>query len=163
MLDVLEADYGERKRLDVEHEGQKDEYEYQNLQESLLVSYVMPKNSRMSLLKPIMSALFADGSPSSQAIYKEVFKKENKIASKNNKKRKRARIDLDNDNFGDYDEDESTGGSEPPTPEHLRSLAMEDDNSTALWTTSSLAETIPLRLRLFALVSDINVQPVSHH
>lgn len=157
MLDVLEADYGERKRLDVEHEGQKDEYEYQNLQESLLVSYVMPKNSRMSPLKPIMSALFADGSPSSQAIYKEVFKKENKIASKNNKKRKRARIDLDNDNYGDYDEDESTGGSEPPTPEHLRSLAMEDDNSAALWTTSSLAETIPLRLRLFALVCDTNI------
>lgn len=153
MLDVLEADYEERKRVDIEQEGQKDKYEYQNLQESLLVSYVMPKNSRMSPLKPIMSALFADGSPSSQAIYTEVFKKENKIASKNNKKRKRGRVDLENDNFGDYDDDESTGGSEPPTPEHLRTLAMEDDNSAALWTTSSLTETISLRLRLFALVS----------
>ncbi|KUI55586.1 hypothetical protein VP1G_02978 [Cytospora mali] len=154
MLDVLEADYEERRQLDIEREGQKEKYEYQNLQESLLVSYVMPKNSRMSPIKPIMSALFADGSPSSQAIYKEVFKKENKIASKNNKKRKRGRVDLDNDVFGDYDDDESTGGSEPPTPEHLRSLALVDDNSTALWTTSSLAETIPLRLRLFVLLSN---------
>ncbi|KUI64553.1 hypothetical protein VM1G_00851 [Cytospora mali] len=154
MLDVLEADYEERRRLDMEREGQKEKYEYQNLQESLLVSYVMPKNSRMSPIKPIMSALFADGSPSSQAIYKEVFKKEHKIASKNNKKRKRGRVDLDNDVFGDYDDDESTGGSEPPTPEHLRSLALEDDNPTALWTTSSLTETIPFRLRLFVLLSN---------
>lgn len=153
MLDVLEADYEERRRLDLEREGEMRAYEFHNLRESLLVSYVTPKNSRMSPLKPIMSALFADGSPSSQAIYKEVFIQENKIASHNTKKRKRGRVDLENDNFGDYDDDESTGGSEPPTPEHLRSLAIEDDNSAVLWATSSLAETIPIRLRLFALVS----------
>lgn len=155
MLDVIEADYEERKRLDQEREGEKEKYEYQNLRESLLVSYVTPKNSRVSLLKPIMSALFADGSPSSQAIYREVFKQENKIASQNTKKRKRGRVDLENDIFGDYDDDESTGGSEPPTPEHLRSLTIADDNSAVLWATSSLAETISLRLRLFTLVSNM--------
>lgn len=152
MVDVLEADYKERKWLDLEREGSQEEYEYELLQESLLVSYVVPKNSRVSALKPIISALFADGNTSSQAIFKEVFTRENKVASKSSKKRKRDRVDLENDKFGDYDDDSSTGGSEPPTPEHLRVLAMDVKNDTALWTGSSLLETIPLRLRLFALV-----------
>lgn len=152
MVDVLESDYKERKRLDVEREGSQDSYEYQLLQESLLVSYVMPRNSRVSPLKPIMSALFADGNTSSQAIFKEVFTRENKVASKSSKKRKRDRVDLENDKFGDYDDDSSTGGSEPPTPEHLRVLTMDVKNDTALWTSTSLLETVPLRLRLFNLV-----------
>lgn len=152
MVDVLEADYEERKRLDVEREGSQEPCEYQLLQESLLVSYIMPKNSRVSPVKPIISALFADGSTSSQAIFKEVFARENKVASKSSKKRKRDRVDLENDKFGDYDDDSSTGGSEPPTPEHLRVLAMDVKNDTALWTGSSLLETISLRQRLFALV-----------
>lgn len=152
MVDVLEADYEERKRLDVEREGSQEPCEYQLLQESLLVSYIMPKNSRVSPVKPIISALFADGSTSSQAIFKEVFARENKVASKSSKKRKRDRVDLENDKFGDYDDDSSTGGSEPPTPEHLRVLTMDVKNETALWTGTSLLETIPLRQRLFALV-----------
>ncbi|KAI3399383.1 hypothetical protein diail_7110 [Diaporthe ilicicola] len=154
MVDVLEADYQERKRLDVEREGVKESYDYQLLQESLLVSYMMPKNSRVSPLKPIISALFADGSTSSQAIFKEVFTKEQKVASKSSKKRKRDRVDLENDKFGDYDDDSSTGGSEPPTPEHLQMLAMDVENDTVLWTNSSILDTIPLRQRLFALLSD---------
>ncbi|KAH8781217.1 hypothetical protein F5883DRAFT_539634 [Diaporthe sp. PMI_573] len=154
MVDVLEADYRERKRLDIEREGASESYEYQLLQESLLVSYVVPKNSRVSPLKPIISALFADGNTSSQAIFKEVFTRENKVPSKTNKKRKRDRVDLENDRFGDYDDDSSTGGSEPPTPEHLRMLALDVKNDTALWTGSSLLDTIPLRLRLFALLSE---------
>ena len=154
MVDVLEADYKERKRLDVEREGFQETYDYELLQESLLVSYVMPKNSRVSPLKPIISALFADGNTSSQAIFREVFTRENKVASKSSKKRKRDRVDIENDKFGDYDDDSSTAGSEPPTPEHLRVLTMDVKNDTALWTGSSLLETIPLRLRLFALVHD---------
>ncbi|KAJ0116352.1 hypothetical protein J7T55_007331 [Diaporthe amygdali] len=153
MVDVLEEDYRERKRLDIAREGAQESYEYQLLQESLLVSYVMPKNGRVSPLKPIISALFADGSTSSQAIFKEVFTRENKVASKSSKKRKRDRVDLENDKFGDYDDDSSTGGSEPPTPEHLRMLKLDVKNETTLWTGSSLLETIPLRLRLFKLLS----------
>lgn len=152
MVDVLEADYRERKRLDVEGEGSQESYEYRLLRESLLMSYVVPKNSRVSALKPIISALFADGNTSSQAVFKEVFTRENKVASKSSKKRKRDRVDIENDKFGDYDDDSSTGGSEPPTPEHLRVLAMDVKNDTALWTGSSLLDTVPLRLRLFALV-----------
>ena len=158
MVDVLEEDYKERKRLDIEREGSQESNEYQLLHESLLVSYMMPKNSRVSPLKPIISALFADGNTSSQTIFKEVFTRENKVASKSSKKRKRDWVDLENDKFGDYDDDSSTGGSEPPTPEHLRMLAMDVKNDTALWTGSSLLETITLRLRLFTLVRDSHTQ-----
>lgn len=151
MLDVLEADYGERRRLDRERDAKEENHEFRMVQDSLLVSYITPKNSRSSPVKPIMSALFADGGSSSTAIYKEVFKNETMVASKTSKKRKRHHVDLENDNFGDYDDDSSTGGSEPPTPEHQRTAARTVDDSVP-WTSSSLAETIPLRLRLFAMV-----------
>lgn len=154
MLDVLEADYDERRRLDREREGSKDDelYDYQMLKESLLVSYIAPKNSRLSPLKPIMSSLFAEGGPASVTIYDEVFKNETKIASRSSKKRKRHHVDLENDDFGDYDDDSSSGCSEPPTPEHQRTSAKKVADHVP-WTSSSLAETIPLRLRLFGLVS----------
>lgn len=154
VVDVLEADYKERKRLDEESAGKNQHCEYALLQESLLFAYIMPKSSRSSPVKPVMSALFADGSSSSTSIYKEVFKNETKVASKATKKRKRG-LDLDKDNFGDYDDDSSTGGSEPPTPEHRRTSArMVDD--VVPWASSSLMETVPLRLRLFALVSKVS-------
>lgn len=170
MLDVLEADYDERRRLDREHEGEEDDEgddeercrEYRMLQDSLLVSYIMPKNSRSSPIKPILSALFADGSSSSTSIYAEVFKNETKVASKSTKKRKRYHVDLENDNFGDYDDDSSTGGSEPPTPEHQRTSAKMVDDSIP-WTHSALAETIPFRLRLFALVSLSSMSIAFYH
>lgn len=170
MLDVLEADYDERRRLDREREGEEDDEgddeercrEYRMLQDSLLVSYIMPKNSRSSPIKPILSALFADGSSSSTSIYAEVFKNETKVASKSTKKRKRYHVDLENDNFGDYDDDSSTGGSEPPTPEHQRTSAKMVDDSIP-WTHSALAETIPFRLRLFALVSLSSMSNAFYH
>lgn len=157
MLDVLEADYEERRRLDAERDASQEEnHEFRRMvQDSLLVSYIAPKNSRSSPVKPIMSALFADGGASSTSIYKEVFKKETMVASKTSQKRKRHRVDLENDNFGDYDEDSSTGGSEPPTPQHQRTAAKMVDDSVP-WTTSTMVETIPLRLRLFAMVSPPN-------
>lgn len=168
MLDVLELDYDERRQSDLEREGfgdgpdeDEDDDDHAGeqvpreclmLQDSLLASYIMPRNSRSSPLKPIISSLFADGGPSSTSIYTEVFKNETKVASKSSKKRKRHHVDLENDNFGDYDEDSSTGGSEPPTPEHQRTSARVIDESVP-WTNSALGETITFRLRLFALVS----------
>lgn len=151
MLDVLEADYEERKRLDQERERKQQCHDYRMLQQSLLVYYIAPKNSRINPVRPIMSALFADGNLSSMSIYKEIFTKETKVASKNSKKRKHDRLDLDNDNFGDYDDDSSTGGSEPPTPEHQRTSAK--GKCSISWADTAIAETIPLRLRVFALVS----------
>lgn len=151
MLDVLEEDFEERKRLDQERQRTEPCQEHQMLQESLLVSYISPKNSRSNPVRFIMSALFADGDKSSLSIYKETFPKETKIASRSNKKRKHHRLDMDNDDFGDWGDDSSTGGSEPPTPENQRVSAK--GNHPVSWADTALAETIPLRLRVFALVS----------
>lgn len=151
MLDVLEADYEERTRLDQER-GRKEHFEEHGmLKESLLMSYVAPRNHRSNPLRSIVTALFADGNPSSRAIFTEVFSKETKVASKNKKKRKHSRINLDNDEFGDYDDDSSTGGSEPPTPENQRT--SEKGLYSTSWADTALAESIPLRHRVFALVS----------
>lgn len=149
MIDVLENDYEERKRLDEECDGNSEHCEYKMLRDSLLVSYITPKSSRSSQVKPIMSALFADGGSSSTMIFKEVFKDEAKVASKTVKKRKR--VDLDKDDFGDYADDSSSGGSQPPTPERKHTTERSADDDVP-WTSSSLTDTIPLRLRLFALV-----------
>lgn len=152
MVDVLDEDYLERKRLDAEQQNDKDCPSFLMVRNSLLVSYIAPKNTRSSPLKAILCALFADGSASSTSTFREVFKNETKVASTTSKKRKRHHVDLENDNFGDYDEDSSTGGSEPPTPEHQRTQSRIVDESVP-WTSTSLAETIPLRLRLFEQVS----------
>ncbi|CAN8096402.1 unnamed protein product [Discula destructiva] len=151
LVDVLEDDYGERTRLDEENAGGSQPCDYSLLRDSLLVSYIAPRSSRSSPARPIMNALFADGSSSSALIFKEVFRNETKVASKSNKKRKRG-LDLEKDDFGDYADDSSSGGSQPPTPEHQRTNARKVDDAVP-WTSSALMETIPLRLRLFALLS----------
>lgn len=159
MVDVLEDDYEERKRLDEESANERtrlgeesEECEYKLLRNSLLVSYLSPNSGRSTQLRPIMNALFADGSESSTKIFKEIFQNEAKVKSKATKKRKR--VDFDKDDFGDYADDSSSGGSQPPTPEYDRTAAMTIDEATP-WTRSSLPETIPLCLRLFALVRTI--------
>lgn len=150
MVDVLEEDYEERKRLDEESDSSDEHNEYTLLRKSLLVSYLSPNGGRSTQLRPIMNALFADGSESSTKIFKEIFSNEAKIASKTTTK-KRKRVDFDKDDFGDYADDSSSGGSQPPTPEHDR-IAARAVGDTTPWTRSPLTETIPLRLRLFALV-----------
>lgn len=154
MVDVLEDDYEERTRLDKESAGDSEHCEYRLLRESLLVSYVAPKASRSSPVRPVMNALFADGSSSSTLIFKEVFNHEAQVASKSTKKRKRG-LDLEKDDFADYADDSSSGGSQPPTPEHQRATARKSDDAVP-WANSSLTETIPLRLRLFALVRNLS-------
>lgn len=151
MLDVLEADYEDRKRLDQERERSEQCYQYHMLQDSLLVSYIAPKNILSNPVRTIMNSVFAEGNSSSLSVFKEVFTKETRVASKSSKKRKHHRLDLENDEFGDYDDDSSTGGSEPPTPEHQRTSAR--CKHAISWADTALAESIPLRLRVFALVN----------
>lgn len=158
IVDTLDVDYEERKRLDLAAHALTSgdqECDYTHLQNSLLLSYVAPKNARSNPIKPIMSAIFADASESSLALFKEVFEKEKKGLSRNNKKRKREQLDLENDKFGDYYDDDSlssSGGSEPPTPQkHWGAVEMEDDAAT--WSNSCLSESVQLRLRIFGLVS----------
>ncbi|KAJ9155136.1 Major facilitator superfamily transporter [Pleurostoma richardsiae] len=158
LVEVLDADWEERKRLDIEvfdRSGGSEPFKYTMLQNSILMHYVMPRNSRSNPLKPIMSALFADGSLSSLTVYPEVFEKERKGISKDTNKRKRAQLDIEKSKFGDYYDDDSLSSSpvsEPPTPQKPQEL-LGQENENPSWATTCLAESVSLRMRLFALLS----------
>lgn len=157
MLDVLEADWAERERIDLEaHDanGNAGPMPATMRQDSILLMYMEQKNGPQGGFKGIMKALFADGGSLSAASFQEVFDKEPRGRQKEEtKKRKRHdRVDVENDMFGDYLDDDmfSSGASEPPTPEKPRDMRK----STSFGSTfPGLTETIPLRLRLFKLLS----------
>lgn len=155
MLEVLQADWTERERLDLQaHEahGGTGPAPTTMRQESILVMYMEQKNGPQGGFKAIMKALFADGGSLSSS-FTEVFDKEPRGRQSETKKRKRDdRIDIENDKFGDYLDDDlfSSGASEPPTPEKPRDMRRAGSFGTAF---PGLAETVPLRLRLFKLLS----------
>ncbi|KAM0462891.1 hypothetical protein ACHAPV_003717 [Trichoderma viride] len=154
MLDVLDADWEERRRRDLEDyeiRGRIGEVPTMWRAGSMLVMYMDQKDGRHSGPKAIMKALFAYNGSVSSSSFQEVFDKEHKGPRQRGKKRKReAVLDLANDKFGDYfDEDESisSGVSEPPTPQKQRT------KSEASGVGAGMVESIQLRLRLFKLLS----------
>jgi hypothetical protein len=171
MLDVMEADWEERLRLDTEaHEqGGRDtgkECEYTHLKDSILVGYVNAllkerKNARTQILR----ALFADGSQADLAVYKEVFERETSTQSKN--KRKRAEtldmdhaLDLENGQFGDYiggvEDNLSSEDSDLPKPEPGRGGRRGRQKKAADPVTSDgMLGSVFIRLRLFSLLSAV--------
>ncbi|OAA69976.1 hypothetical protein LEL_09792 [Akanthomyces lecanii RCEF 1005] len=163
MLDVLQSDWAERERLDLEaHEanhdgggGERGPAPTTMRQESILVMYMEQKNGPQGGFKAIMKALFADGGSLSTSSFHQVFDKELRGRhDTETKKRKRSdRVDIDNDKFGDYLDDDplSSGASEPPTPEKPRDVRRSSASFGA--TFPGLTETMPLRLRLFTLLS----------
>jgi hypothetical protein len=157
MLDVLEADWKERERLDLEaHDADQDEGPPTTMrEESIIIMYMNQKNGPQGAFKAIMKALFADGGSLSASAFQEVFDKEPRGPKKENKKRKRAdTLDLENDKFGDYFDDESfsSGVSEPPTPEKPRDARKSATFGTAY---PGLADSVDIRLRLFTLISTV--------
>lgn len=157
MLDVLEADWTERGRVDEEAhvaEGKVGRVPTTSRSESLIIMYMNQKDGRHSGVKAIIKALTADGHSVSSASFQEVFEKEYKQGNRKSNKRKREEVlDLANDKFADYFEDEamSSGISEPPTPQKRKTTATHD--GPADLASSGLAESVPLRLRLFTLIS----------
>ncbi|TQV95217.1 major facilitator superfamily transporter [Cordyceps javanica] len=157
MLDVLQSDWSERERLDLDaHEASGGDGPVPTTmrQESILAMYMEQKNGPQGGFKAIMKALFADGGSLSTSSFHEVFDKEPRGRHNGTKKRKRDdRVDIDNDKFGDYLDDDpfSSSASEPPTPEKPRDARASAAPFGA--TFPGLAETVPLRLRLFQLLS----------
>ncbi|KAL7821482.1 hypothetical protein V8C44DRAFT_314698 [Trichoderma aethiopicum] len=156
MLDVLEADWAERERRDQEDyetNGRVGEEPTIWRAESMMVMYMKQEDGRHSGDKAIIKALFAYNGSVSSSSFREVFEKEHKGPSKRGRKRKReAVLDLANDQFGDYfDEDESisSGVSEPPTPQKQRTRTDSSGVS------AGMVESMPLRLRLFKLLSAV--------
>jgi hypothetical protein len=151
MLDVLEKDLDERYRLDMES-GCPD---MPLLRSSILASYISQRSGRTAdRIMWIMKALFADGTMSATSVFPEVWPREHKSKSQRTiNKRKREKINIDKGEYGGYLDDESvhsSQASEPPTPQKNntnRRLVEEQALETAY------LETIPLRQRLFSLVS----------
>lgn len=154
MLDVLEADLHERHRLDQDPHG-----DAQNLlRESLLASYIDQRSSRPAGgLKFILKAIFADGSKSANSQFQEIWSREHKgLSQKAINKRKREAFNLDTGNFGGFLDNESvysSQASEPPTPQKKRTLPGVDAKQGVQGLESTYFESVPLRQRLFSLVS----------
>lgn len=161
MLDVLEEDWAERERLDMEaHDDTKGGGSTSTApttmrEQSILLMYMEQRNGPQGGFKAIMKALFADGGSLSTSSFHEVFEKEPRARRQDEatmKKRKREdKVDVENDRFGDYLDDDifSSGASEPPTPEKPR----RRPKTTAVAFAAGLTESVPLRLRLFKLLS----------
>ncbi|KAH6897033.1 hypothetical protein B0T10DRAFT_475809 [Thelonectria olida] len=158
MIDVLEADWEERERLDNEayqSNGENGKMPSKWREESMMLMYMDQQDGRTRGISGIIKALFADGGDLYSTTFREVFEKEHKGPRKEGgKKRKRNDfLDLENDKFGDYFDDDSisSGISEPPTPQKPRDKRKSDSRGYE----SGMAETITLRLRLFKLLSAV--------
>ncbi|WQF75609.1 hypothetical protein CDEST_00623 [Colletotrichum destructivum] len=154
MLDVLEADLGERKRMDEDAlASPQAPQRWDNTRGSILVMYIQQKaDSGRGALRMILQAMFADGSSSSMAKFSEVFNKETKGLASDDKKRKRtAMLDIDNGQFGDYFHDPTDSEpSDTGTPGTPRTPVKKAGD-----TITPLADSIPLRLRLMELLSEV--------
>lgn len=149
MLDVLESDWNERQRFDLDaHEasGNAGDVPLASRQDSMISMYMDQQSGRRGSFKAIIKALLADGGSISSS-FQEIFEKEPRGPKRESKKRKRETLDLDNDKFGDYFDDDaiSSGASEPPTPQKPHDHRKD--------TSFGLVESIDLRLRLFKLLS----------
>ncbi|RYP26006.1 hypothetical protein DL767_008212 [Monosporascus sp. MG133] len=155
LLDVLEADLQERHRLDVD----RDDENFPLLQKSLLATYIGQRSGRNAGggLKWIMKAIFADGSKLASSSFQEVWHKEHKgISKKVLSKRKRVTVNIEKGDFGCWLDDDSvysSQASEPPTPQKRRvnsgNIGGEDFQALE----PAFVESIPLRQRLFSLIS----------
>lgn len=162
LLDVLERDLEERIKLD-EERGDKT---YPTLKESIIVSYIGEHQ-----LGHIMRVLFAYISDDSHS-YKEIWPKETRGPTATNKRKRDKQVDLENDEYGDWfdSEDESFGNEDealddaraPPLPSRKRGKGRgrPKKKERFLPTVESplLEETIPIRRRIFALMSRLCYQ-----
>lgn len=155
VLDVLEADWKERSRLDgVDGDDNDEEAPTTWRAQSMVVMYLDQRDGRQSGLKRIVRALFADGGDLSSSAFPEVFDGEPRGPRKPSKKRKRE-LDVQNDQFGDYLDDDSisSGVSEPPTPQKARRGRRLPSAVLSTYASAGLAESVPLRLRFFRRLS----------
>ncbi|KAI6785812.1 uncharacterized protein J7T54_006151 [Emericellopsis cladophorae] len=159
MADVLEADWRERERQDLdayEADGSVGEVPLTLRHDSMIAMYMdEPQGGRRGSPKLFVKAILADGSDLSSAAFPEVFEKEPRGRKKESRKRKRESINIESGNFGDYLDDDaiSSGGSEPPTPQKARSSGRPPRETTFGEQHAGFVESIDIRLRLFKLLS----------
>ncbi|CAG9971923.1 unnamed protein product [Clonostachys byssicola] len=153
MLDLMEKDWEERERQDLEccdTNSGSDDVQTSLRQESIISTYMDQDGPGR---KCILKAIFAHGDKISTSAFKEVFSDELKGPKRESKKRKHESLDLENGKFGDYFDDEdaiSSGGSQPPTPQKPRQSRKAETLGVSQ---PGLVESIYLRLRVFKLLS----------
>jgi hypothetical protein len=166
MLDVLDADWEQRTRLDnaaSEKQGENSDAEeiFTQRENSLLLKYLSDHNGRANV-KRIVKSLFADGTVEYLKMFPEVFKNETKARKVDGSlKRKRdQKVDIEHDSYGDYlrnEENDLVDTSSSPAPPS--SAPTDDADTTAAdelserMATLGGPESIELRQRVMALVS----------
>ncbi|KAK0621456.1 hypothetical protein B0T17DRAFT_494536, partial [Bombardia bombarda] len=167
---------------DNEEEGEGKESWYASLRQSLLAGYLGDlRRERKNTLREVLRALMAfvdDDDGSDRVVFKEVFEGEAVVVGSDSKgKRKRApTVDLEKGEFGDYLDGDNGGpknvatgrrrGKPPKTAAAAAAAGMSKKSSPttngtgtdtatgfAFRVSDSMAETVPLRLRLFRLLS----------
>ncbi|KAH6679591.1 hypothetical protein B0J14DRAFT_472888 [Halenospora varia] len=158
MLDVLDADYTERKKQDEEkHTDPKRECPYAKLRGSILVKYLSMVQGRSSPLKRVVRSVFADGSTDSLKEFPEVFENETKEVKYNGQKRKRA--NTGEFKFGDYDDEISYDFESPGRSSPMRDDDDDEEEEEELPEQDPYMggpETIVLRQRLLMLLSELS-------
>ncbi|RDL37236.1 Uncharacterized protein BP5553_04669 [Venustampulla echinocandica] len=160
MLDVLEADYTERERLDrKEHAlnpGTLDaRCEFKLLRKCMIAKYLSDVQSRSSAARRIARSVFADGSVASLKEFPEVYPNETKeVKFQNGQKRKRG-FTLDR-SFGGYDYQDADDPSEQPEMTDPEPESSQDDDEGNLSGQDPYLggpESIALRQRVLKLLS----------
>lgn len=158
MLDVLDEDWLERERLDVEAEGPggsedpNEEHEHKMLRQSLLVKYLAEAAKSSSIMERVVRSVFAAGGLEDLKEFPEIFPHETKEV-KHQKGQKRKREEMLSRNFNDYDGEEveeeldSTDQTPEPSPQADKGSTMSGEDCMGGM------ESIALRQRAMTLVS----------
>ncbi|KAB5570237.1 hypothetical protein GE09DRAFT_1102351 [Coniochaeta sp. 2T2.1] len=150
LLEVMERDLEERKALSAE----LSEKNLETLRSSIIMSYIGEHQ-----LGHILRVLFAyiDGDSHN---YKEIWPKETQNTTATNKRKLGdiAELDLERGVYGDWDEDEDEEDEEVEAENngHVpRSKRRSKKRVAPLVESPLLEETIPIRRRIFALISQV--------
>lgn len=151
MLDVLDADWDERERLDLLNSTDTEDFTLRR--GSILVTYLKQALESSGVVKRVVRSVFADGGPDSLRDFPAVFKNETKeVKVQNGQKRKRLHL-------GDLDDEEETVPSleMDQTPEGEEEEEDEEDDTPVIDPLLGGSESISLRQRVLTLVSCISL------
>ncbi len=149
MLDVLDADWNERERLDQPNSTDNTE-DFTLRRGSILVTYLKQTRESNGAVKRVVRSAFADAGADSLRDFPEVFKNETKeVNAQNEQKRKRASLGHSG-NEGENLTSSETG----QTPESQEE--DEEDETPTMDPWLGGAESIALRQRVLTLVCYIS-------
>ncbi|TVY19046.1 hypothetical protein LARI1_G002029 [Lachnellula arida] len=155
MLDVLDADWKERERLDRESmDGVDGECDFTMVRKGLLMKYLSEVGGKSSAMRRVVRSVFADAGPDSLKEFPEVF--EDELKDRNMLKRKRA--DTMDHKFGDYEEEAeiSDDDSSPMRADDEGEGEDEDEDEMHIPLVDPYlggTESIALRQRVLTLLS----------